>query len=141
MTLRSYWLFNRIMECPAICPGPFRQSYGCSPGLSRDGGDSPENIKQGKVVGQVKITLKSTFNLTETELETASVTLRALLDELSNDNKLTEIEFFDRESGEPYPDCEVFVNGQPHRLLAHGLDTRLEDGDEVEIILLTLTGG
>lgn len=120
---------------------PFCWSYGYGPGLSRNGGDSPANIRQGKVVKQVKITLRSTFNLTGTELETASITIRALLDELSNNNKLTEIEFFDRESGEPYPDCEVLVNGQPHRLLPHGLGTKLEDGDEVEIILLTLTGG
>ena len=89
----------------------------------------------------MKITLKSTFNLNETDFETQSVTLSALLDELSNNQKLTKIEFFDSESGEAYPDCEVLVNGQSYRLLADGLDAKLKDGDKIEIIMFTLAGG
>lgn len=89
----------------------------------------------------MKITLKSSFNLNEIELETQSATLAALLDELSSNHKLTKIEFFDSESGELYPDCEVLVNGQSYQLLADGLDTKLKDGDKIEIIIFTLAGG
>lgn len=89
----------------------------------------------------MKITLKSSFNLNEIELETQSATLAALLDELSSNPKLTKIEFFDSESRELYPDCEVLVNGQSHQLLADGLDTKLKDGDKIEIIIFTLAGG
>ncbi len=84
----------------------------------------------------MKITLKSSFNLNETDWETQRATLGTLLDELSNITKLTKIEFFDSESGEVYPDCEVLVNGQSYQLLADGLDTKLKDGDKIEIIIL-----
>lgn len=89
----------------------------------------------------MKISLKSSFNLNEIDLETESATLGALLDELSKNHKLTQIEFFDTEKWEVYPDCEVLVNGRPYQVLADGLDTKLKDGDKVEIILLTLAGG
>ena len=89
----------------------------------------------------MKITFKSTFNQEETELETESTTLGALLDELSNNRELTKMEFFDSESREVYPDCYVLVNGQDYQVLADGLDTKLKNGDKVEIILLTMAGG
>ncbi len=89
----------------------------------------------------MKITLKSTFNLNEVDIETQSTTLRALLDELSRNTMLTNVQFFDRGSGEVYPDCDVHVNGQPYGALADGLDAKLKDGDKVEIIIFTLTGG
>lgn len=89
----------------------------------------------------MKITLKSSFNLNETDLETESATLGALLDELSKNHKLTQIEFFDTEKWGVYPDCEVLVNRRSYQVLADGLDTRLKDGDKVEIILFTLAGG
>ena len=87
----------------------------------------------------MKITLKSTFNLNETAIETQSATLGALLDELSRNNMLTE--FFDCVIGEVYPDCDVHLNGQGYGALADGLDTRLKEGDKVEIIIFTLAGG
>ncbi len=89
----------------------------------------------------MKITVKSSFNLNETDLETQSTTLGALLDELSNNYKLTKAEFFDSESGELYPDYEVLVNGQSFQVLTDGLDTKLKDGDKVEIYLIMLPGG
>ena len=88
-----------------------------------------------------KITLKSIFNLNEIEIETQSATLGALLGELSRNNVVTDAVFFDSPSGEVYPDCDVQVNGQPYETLADGLDTKLKDGDKVEIIIFTLAGG
>ncbi len=89
----------------------------------------------------MKITLKSTFDLSEIEIETQSVTLGALLDELSINNLLGDVQFFDPRGGELYPDCDVHVNGQPYSALADGLDTKLNKGDKVEIIIFTLAGG
>jgi len=89
----------------------------------------------------VKIIVKSSFNLNETDLETQSTTLGALLDELQNNNKLMKAEFFDSGHREVYPDCEVLVNGQSYRVLTDDLDTKLKDGDKVEIIMFTLAGG
>lgn len=89
----------------------------------------------------MKITVKSSFDLNETELETQSTTLGALLEELSSNYRLTGSEFFDSERKEVYPDCAVFVNGQPYQALTDGLDTELKDGDKVEIYLIMLAGG
>ncbi len=89
----------------------------------------------------VKITLKSPFNLKEVDIKTQSATLGALLDELATDSVLTNVEFFDRISGEVYPDYDVHVNGQPHVTPTDGLGTRLKDGDKVEIIFVMLAGG
>ena len=87
----------------------------------------------------MKITLKSSFNLNETELETQSTTLGALLDELQN-NK--EFEIFDSERKEVYPDCDVLVNGESYQVLADSLDTKLKDGDKVEIVMfMFMLGG
>ena len=89
----------------------------------------------------MKITAKSSFDLNERDVETQSTTLGALLDELSNNYKLTRAEFFDSEQGELYPDYEVLVNGQPYQALTDGLNTKLKDGDKVEIYLIMLPGG
>jgi len=89
----------------------------------------------------MKIGLKSTFNQSLTKFETQSTTLGALLKELSNNYQLSKVQFFDCERCELYPDCDVKVNGQSYSSLANGLDTRLKDGDEVEIILVTIAGG
>ena len=89
----------------------------------------------------MKLALKSSFNLSETDLETQCATLGDLLEDLSSNHRLTKIEFFDGESREIYPDCEAFVNGQSYQLLADGLDTELKDGDKIEIVIFTLAGG
>ena len=89
----------------------------------------------------MKIRLKAPFNPAWIDVETQSAMLDAVLNELSANVKLTTIEFFDRKSGEVYPDCDIYLNGQPYSALADGLDTRLEDGDEIEIIMIILSGG
>jgi len=89
----------------------------------------------------VKITVKSSFNLNETDLEAQSTTLDALLDELSTNYELMKVEFFDSERREVYPDCEVLVNERSYQVLTDGLDTKLKDSDKVEIIMFTLAGG
>ena len=87
----------------------------------------------------MKITIKSNFNQNETHLETQSTTLGALLDELRNNIKFN---VFDSEHREVYPDCDVFLNGQPYQALADGLDTKLKDGDKIEIsMLMFMLGG
>ena len=89
----------------------------------------------------MRIILKSTFNLSEVEVETQSATLGAFLAEVSGNSSLTNVQFFDLGTSELYPDCDIQVNGQPYTTLADGLDTRLKDGDKVEIILFMLAGG
>lgn len=89
----------------------------------------------------MKIIFKSTFNQEETELETESTTLGALLDELSSKYRTTQVEFFDSETREVYPDWQVFLNGQPYGALADGLDTKLKDNDKVELFVFTMAGG
>ncbi len=79
----------------------------------------------------MKITLKSNLNLKVTDLDTQSTTLAELLDEISESHGLIQV----------YPDCEVLVNGQSYQVLANGLDTKLKDGDEVEIVMFMLGGG
>ena len=90
----------------------------------------------------MKVTVK--FYPNKIDLETQSTTLCALLAELQNTNKLLmKVDFFDSEHREVYPDCNVLVNGQPYQILPGGLDTKLTDGDEVEIItyMFMLAGG
>ena len=90
----------------------------------------------------MKVTVK--FYPNKTDLETQSTTLGALLAELQNTNKLLmKVDFYDSEHREVYPDCNVLVNGQPYQNLPDGLDTKLTDGDEVEIItyMFMLAGG
>jgi molybdopterin converting factor small subunit len=89
----------------------------------------------------VKIIVKSPFNLSGIEVETQSATLGTLLAELSRNDTLTNIRFFDPGGGEVYPDCDVQLNGQSYGALDDGLDTGLKDGDQVEIIMFTLAGG
>ena len=90
----------------------------------------------------MKITVKFSFNLNQTQLETQSTTLGALLDELSNNYKVKEVEFFDSDRKEVCFDSDVLLNGQSYQVLSDGVDTKLRDGDKVEIIkLVVLQGG
>jgi len=90
----------------------------------------------------VKIIVKFSFNPKEIELETQSTTLGALLDELSNNYKVKEVEFFDSDRREVCFDCDMLLNGHSYQVLIDGLDTKLRDGDRVEIIkLVVLQGG
>jgi len=79
----------------------------------------------------VKIHLKSSFDSNESELQTQSSTLGDLLFELSK--KYPNAKFYNRERREVSFDFFVELNGQMHDTLPDELDTRLKDGDKVEI--------
>ena len=89
----------------------------------------------------MKVNVRSTFNLNGIQIDTQSLTLGELLNELSNKHDQGGIEFFDTKSGRVSPIYTVFLNGKMYDALAEGLDTRLKDGDEIEIYLTLLTGG
>ena len=87
----------------------------------------------------MKISVKSNLNLKETDLETQSTTLGALLEELHNKRKF---DVLDSERREVHSDCDVLLNGQSYQVLPDGLDTKLRDGDKVEITMfLFMLGG
>jgi molybdopterin converting factor small subunit len=86
----------------------------------------------------MKITLKSIFEPNEIELDTQSTTLGALLDELSQNHKITTSQFFDSELKEVYSDCELAINGRDP---IDGLDTELKDGDQIEVYIIIAGGG
>jgi molybdopterin converting factor small subunit len=79
----------------------------------------------------MKIQLKTSFDSNEGELETQSTTLGELLLELSK--KYPQAKFFNKERWEVCFDFFVELNGQMHESLPKELDTRLKDGDAVEI--------
>ncbi len=91
----------------------------------------------------MKITVRSSFNLNEADIEIQSTTLGALLDELQNYNQLEVPAVFNSRYGEVYPFGDVLINGQSFRVLADGLDTKLRDSDKVELRLnmFLLMGG
>ncbi len=74
------------------------------------------------------------------EIHIEGDTLRALLAEVGTRYRQANVDF------EPIcpttnglkSDFDVFVNGKNYVLLAHGLETELEDGDEVRILSDTL---
>lgn len=86
----------------------------------------------------MKITVKSIFEPSEIELDTQSTTLGALLDELSDNKTVKTTQFFDSRLREIYSDCEVAIN---KHAVTDGLDTKLKDGDKIEIYLVMLGGG
>jgi len=79
----------------------------------------------------LKIQLKSSFDSNESELETQSSTLGDLLLELSK--KYPNARFYNKERDEVSFEFFVELNGQMHDILPDELDTRLKDGDKVEI--------
>ena len=86
----------------------------------------------------MKITVKTVFDPDAAELDTQSTTLGALLDELDSNQRVKTAQFFNSELREIYSDCEVLVNGQA---LTDGLNTKLNDGDRVEIYVIIAGGG
>lgn len=84
----------------------------------------------------VKIQVKSGYHLNWVEMETQSTTLTDLLFELSN--KMTDIWFYDKEKRQYEPNCDVFLNGQAYTDLADQLNTKLKDGDKVEVYVIPL---
>lgn len=89
----------------------------------------------------MNIALKAPFNPAWIDIKTRNTTLGALLKELSADLTLATTEFFDWENDDVYPDYDVHLNGQPYSDLVDSLDTKLKEGDKVEIIMIMLPGG
>lgn len=79
----------------------------------------------------MKIQLKLGFDHNESELDTQSGTLRDLLLELIK--KYPNTRFYNKERDEVNFEFFVELNGQMHDTLPDELDTRLKDGDSVEI--------
>ena len=91
----------------------------------------------------MKITVVPSFNPNRTEIETQGTTLGSLLDELSRQYKPADgDDFYDSDTGEVFPDCDVVLNGKSYRVIPDGLNAELKDGDKLEIIqLFMLVGG
>jgi molybdopterin converting factor small subunit len=79
----------------------------------------------------VKIRLKTSFEVDESEIETQSHTLKDLLSELSK--KYPAERFYNRDWEDVTITYTVELNGKIYDSLPDELDTRLEDGDTVEI--------
>lgn len=82
----------------------------------------------------MKIHLKASFDANKSELETQSSTLGDLLLELSK--KYPEEQFYNKERDEVSINYFVELNGQMHDTIPDELDTKLKDGDRVEIYLI-----
>lgn len=90
----------------------------------------------------MKVSAKYMFEPNERALESQAATLGALIEELSNKYKAEGLLYIDIIIGGKVAPCyAVSLNGQTHRALEEGLDTKLRDGDKVEIKLLLLGGG
>ena len=104
-------------------------------------------LKEKKEKQVVKIQLKlsnlipiHSFSQNEVDLEAEPATLKALL------QKLTQIsgggiELIDPESAELDGDYALLVNVHELYTLPQGLETKLKNGDRVEIAFLMLAGG
>ena len=79
----------------------------------------------------MKVNLMASFDSDTTEVETQSVTLRDLLIELSK--KYPNVTFFHKDRDEVHINFFVELNGQMHDYIPDELDTRLKEGDKVEI--------
>ncbi len=79
----------------------------------------------------MKIRLKTSFEVDESEIETQSHTLKDLLNELSK--KYPAERFYNRDWEDVTITYTVELNGKIYDSLPDELDTRLEDGDTVEI--------
>ena len=74
------------------------------------------------------------------ELDDDNATLKNLLTELS-ENAENGINFLDRVSGGISGPFIIRLNGEIHHFLPQGLDTRLQDGDRVEVTRAVVGGG
>jgi len=92
----------------------------------------------------MQVVLKSNFDLaglpSPGSIEVQEGTnLRALLDLLSRQCRL---DFIDPKSGQVRAtDFNITLNGKEHPFLAQGLDTPLQRGDEVQVLVMPLGGG
>lgn len=74
------------------------------------------------------------------ELKGDDATLRKLLIELSQSGS-NGINFIDPKSGDMYGPFMVRLNGEIHRFLPNGLNTKLREGDHVQITMVMASGG
>lgn len=95
----------------------------------------------------MQIILKSNFDVAGifekgyVELDGSDVTLRQLLDYLSRQTKGT-MELINSKTREVTPeDFSVSVNGMEYPFLPGRLETRLKEGDVVEVSITVLGGG
>jgi molybdopterin converting factor small subunit len=74
------------------------------------------------------------------EINVEGDTLRALLTEVGSRYKQANVDFepICPKTNDIKLDYDVFVNGQNYMLLTHGLEVKLNDGDEVKILSDTL---
>jgi molybdopterin converting factor small subunit len=74
------------------------------------------------------------------EIDVEGDTLRALLTEIGARYKQANVDFepICPATNDVNMDFDVFVNGKNFTLLAHGLESKLRDGDEVKILSDTL---
>jgi hypothetical protein len=89
----------------------------------------------------MKIKLKGPFNQSWIDVNTSSARLSDFLSEISADKKAFPMEFFNRHKNQVTADCEIYLNGKSYSALADGLDSKLNEGDEIEIIIIIMTGG
>ena len=89
----------------------------------------------------MKVTVKTNFELIEnigiSEFETDG-TLRMLLEHIPTKDGFNLI---DPKSGDLHTTIRLRVNGQEHFTLPNKLETPLQEGDIVEIALMTAAGG
>ena len=115
------------------------------------GGNQLPRVRRGlkgkKEKQVVKIQLKlsnlipmPSFSQNEVELDAEPATLKALLQKLPQLSG-GGIELIDPESEELDGDYALLVNGHELYTLPQGLETKLKNGDRVEIAFLMLAGG
>ncbi len=89
----------------------------------------------------MKISLKSNFHLGQETIEPeGNATLRGLLMELS-ERSPGKVEFVDSKSNEVDDSFLVSINGRDYQFLPERLETKLKDGDEVEVSVMMFAGG
>lgn len=92
-----------------------------------------------KVILKSNIDLGGPFREGEVELKGQNVTLRFLLNEIS---ERCRFQFVDPKSGKIASSIhELLVDGREYLRLPNGLDTELQNEIEVEVNLLMLGGG
>ena len=83
------------------------------------------------------VKVKTNF-LGQPELDIENPTLKEILLELS---KRINVSIVDPVNDEIRGDFKVYVNGVEQEGLGYGIDTKIEDKDEVEVTLVVLSGG
>ena len=96
-------------------------------------------MKIGLKILNLDVTIRD-YSLGEINIEADTVTLRSLLQELIWKSG-GRVELIDPQSGAFNEEYIVLVNGRGFESLPQGLETELNDGDEVDIGLLYILEG